>query len=232
MMACLARSSSATLVSMLLNNLTSSEASFIVSSETLRVCSYNDEEQVLIQDGKDEEKAKISTEVSVSMSDVDEFHFAIPYADNEEEQQQNGTNASAMIVLAAAITEVRCETYGARGNGMACVSRNESKQDASALLDQELPLFPTCEEMRCRYGVVSGKSWGSLGEEKHAMWAEQGCDATNPAEDDCAAIARLTELTNRAARATIDVVAPAAPADTSAIAAVTLAVAKNTSFIS
>ena len=77
-----------TLVSMLLNNLTSSEASFIVSSETLRVCSYNDEEQVLIQDGKDEEKAKISTEVSVSMSDVDEFHFAIPYADNEEEQQQ------------------------------------------------------------------------------------------------------------------------------------------------
>ena len=145
------------------------------------------------------------------------------------EHQQNGTNVSATMVLAAAVTETRCQTYGAHGNGMACVSHNESMQGASPLLDQELPLFPTCEEMRCRYGVVAGKSWGTLPEEKHAMWAEQDCDATNPAEDDCAAIARLTELTNRAEGTTIDVVAPTAPADTSAITAATLEVARNTS---
>ena len=190
-----------TLVSMLLNNLTSSEASFIVSSETLRVCSYNDEEQVLIQDGKDEEKAKISTEVSVSMSDVDEFHFAIPYADNEEEQQQIsqtyqdleielvfGTKEmKALLTFCSYETDVMTLYFVDNGAPVLATTKNpkfsaelflstiQTDDDAPARIEQRQQL---AEEMRERnssgHDAYHGKQSRSYGDDNQVVHSNYG----------------------------------------------------------
>ena len=78
-------------LSMLLNHLSSTEASFSVSTNMLKVCSFN--EEPLIQDKSKKEKenkVKVSTEVTLPMAEFDEVHLSIPTdgdGDDEDAQQ-------------------------------------------------------------------------------------------------------------------------------------------------